>query len=113
DLLGVFGDASVTGKPVGDDLREGKLTPLVAFAAGRVGTEGAALLGRLGQPDLTDAEVAALQELLVDTGARGEIEAAIERLVAESLAALTLAPITAEARQALEELGTYVAWRDH
>ena len=113
DLLGVFGDASVTGKPVGDDLREGKLTPLVAFAAGRVGTEGAALLGRLGQPDLTDAEVVALQELLVDTGARGEIEAAIERLVAESLAALTLAPIAAEARRALEELGTYVAWRDH
>ena len=113
DLLGVFGDASVIGKPVGDDLREGKLTPLVAVAAGRAGAEGTALLARLGQPDLTDADVAALQDLLVATGARDDIEAAIERLVAESMDALLIAPITPEARQALEELGSYVAWRDH
>jgi geranylgeranyl diphosphate synthase type I len=113
DLLGVFGDASVIGKPVGDDLREGKLTPLVAVAAGRVGPEGTALLARLGQPDLTDAEVAALQELLITTGARDDIETTIERLVAESLTALLVAPITHEAREALEELGSYVAWRDH
>jgi geranylgeranyl diphosphate synthase type I len=113
DLLGVFGDASVIGKPVGDDLREGKLTPLVAVAAGRAGAEGTALLARLGQPDLADADVAALQELLVATGARDDIEAAIERLVAESMDALLIAPITPEARQALEELGSYVAWRDH
>ena len=113
DLLGVFGDASVTGKPVGDDLREGKLTPLVAVAAGRVTPAGSTLLARLGRPDLTEVEVVALQDLLVSTGARDEIEAAIERCVDESLAALAVTPITPEARTALEELGTYVAWRDH
>ena len=113
DLLGVFGDASVTGKPVGDDLREGKLTPLVAVAAGRADAAGTALLARLGRPDLTEADIAALQDLLVSSGARDDVEAAIERLVDESLAALEVTPITPEARQALEELGTYVAWRDH
>jgi geranylgeranyl diphosphate synthase type I len=113
DLLGVFGDASVTGKPVGDDLREGKLTPLVAVAAGRVDPAGAALLARLGQPDLSHEEVVALQELLVSTGARDEIEGSIEHLVEESLEALAATPLTVEARTALEELGTYVAWRDH
>ncbi len=109
----MFGDASVTGKPVGDDLREGKLTPLVAVAAGRVDTRGAALLARLGQPDLHHDEIVALQALLVDTGARDEIESSIEVLVQEALEALEEAPITAEARTALAELGTYVAWRDH
>src|SRR5213079_3719206 len=32
DVLGVFGDPAVTGKPAGDDLREGKRTYLVAAA---------------------------------------------------------------------------------
>jgi geranylgeranyl diphosphate synthase type I len=112
DLLGVFGDATVTGKPVGDDLREGKLTPLVAAAAARADAEGARLLGRLGQPDLADTEVVALQTFLIDCGARDEVEASIESLVDESLDALADAAISDEARVALEELGTFVAWRD-
>jgi geranylgeranyl diphosphate synthase type I len=112
DLLGVFGDSAVTGKPVGDDLREGKLTPLVAAAAARTDRAGAQVLQRLGRWDLTDREVQELQQVLVDCGACDEIEAAIERLVAESLAALAVTPLTAEARVALAELATYVAWRD-
>lgn len=113
DLLGVFGDAAVTGKPVGDDLREGKLTPLIAVTAGRVDAAGAAVLERMGQRDLGPDEVAAIQEIIVSTGARDEIEATIEQRVDESLTALAATPITADARRSLEELGTYVAWRDH
>jgi geranylgeranyl diphosphate synthase type I len=112
DLLGVFGDAEVTGKPVGDDLREGKLTPLVAAAAARAAGPAAALLERLGSPDLTDAEIAGLQGVLVETGACDDVERAIERLVDEALKALAAAPLSTDARVALEELGTFVAWRD-
>lgn len=112
DLLGVFGDSTTTGKPVGDDLREGKLTPLVAVAAAHADPAGTALLQRLGHPDLSDTEIMALQAFLIDCGARDEVERAIEGLVARSLAALNEAPLTAEARTALQELGTYVAWRD-
>jgi len=112
DLLGVFGDAEVTGKPVGDDLREGKLTPLVAVAAARADAGGARLLGMLGRPNLTDHEVRQLQGFLVESGARDEVEHSIERLVDQALVALGTAPITPDARIALEELGTYVAWRD-
>jgi geranylgeranyl diphosphate synthase type I len=112
DILGVFGDASVTGKPVGDDLREGKLTPLVATAAARVSGSDAALLDRLGASDLRSEDVLALQRLLIDTGARDEVERTIERLVDEAIAALARSPLTPEARVALEELGAFVAWRD-
>jgi geranylgeranyl diphosphate synthase type I len=112
DLLGVFGDAVVTGKPVGDDLREGKLTPLIAVAARRVDPDGEALLSRVGRPELSESDVLALQELLVAVGAVDEIERAIERLVDRALDALASAPLTAEARVALEELANFVAWRD-
>jgi len=118
DLLGVFGDERVTGKPVGDDLREGKLTPLVAVAARRVAEgstdRGAAdLLARIGHADLGDDEIAALQALLVESGAREEIEATIATLVTESRHALAQVAISPEARAALAELAAYVAWRDH
>lgn len=112
DLLGAFGDEQVTGKPVGDDLREGKLTPLVAAAAARLDGPGLALLERLGSTNLTETEIAALGELLIECGAVEEIERSIVRLVEESLAALEHAPITDESRHALAELGTFVAWRD-
>jgi geranylgeranyl diphosphate synthase type I len=112
DLLGVFGDSAVTGKPVGDDLREGKLTPLLAAAHARAGARHAALLDRIGKPDLTGREIDEISELLVQLGAVAEIETRIEQLVEESLAALAATPLTVEAKQALEELGTFVAWRD-
>jgi len=112
DILGVFGDAEVTGKPVGDDLREGKLTPLLAEAAARATGASSKLLERVGATDLDRAEIAALQAILVETGARAEVERAIERLVDEALEALAAAPLTTDARVALEELGTFVAWRD-
>src|SRR3954469_7114785 len=112
DLLSVFGDPALTGKPVGDDLREGKLTPLVAATAARADADGRALLDRIGTTDITATEIAALQRLMVDCGAVREVETAIEALVAESLAALAGAPITEDARTALAELGNFVAWRN-
>jgi geranylgeranyl diphosphate synthase, type I len=112
DVLGVYGDRAVTGKPVGDDLREGKLTPLIAAAVARADAGERRLLDLLGSPTLEPADVVRLQAVLVDTGALAEVEQAIERRVAEALNALDVAPITDEARVALKELATYVAWRD-
>ncbi len=112
DLLGAFGDSSATGKPVGDDLREGKPTPLLAIASQRATGAGARCLQRTGDPDLTAAEVAEVQEVLIGTGARDEIERTIEHLAAEAVDALKRAPLAEEAKVALIELAAYVAWRD-
>ena len=115
DLLGVFGDPALTGKPVGDDLREGKLTPLIAAVA-NVARDGStadlALLDRLGAPDLTADEIAAVQDVLVDSGAVADVEAAIDDQLVAALDALATLPITIEARVALEEVATFTAWRD-
>ena len=80
DMLGAFGEESVTGKPVGDDLREGKPTPLLAVATARADREQRAVLGLIGQPDLSPSDVAAVQAVLIETGAVSEIEATIDRL---------------------------------
>ena len=113
DLLGVFGDESVTGKPVGEDLREGKLTPLVAAAAARVTGDDARLLERIGAPGLAPDEITAIQDLLVRCGARAEVEETIGRRADEAVAAVAAAPLTPDARDALTDLARFAAWRDH
>ncbi|HEX5613728.1 MAG TPA: polyprenyl synthetase family protein [Acidimicrobiia bacterium] len=112
DVLGVFGDEAVTGKPVGDDLREGKPTPLVAVAASRIAPSDRPLLDRIGATELEDTEVKALQELFVRTGALDAIEAQIARKVSEAHAAIAAAGLTRAATDELDELADYVAWRD-
>ena len=105
DLLGVFGDPAQTGKPAGDDLREGKWTVLVAIALAKAGpAEAAVLTRRLGDPQLGAEGVDQVRSVITDTGALAECEALIERYTSEALAAVEDAPITADARAALAEL---------
>ncbi len=111
DLLGAFGDETLTGKPVGEDLREGKPTLLYAAARSRVG-EHDCLLERYGAADLSDDEMADLQDLFVETGAVAQVEATIDDRVNEALLHLGVAPLTRAARDALAELAHYVAGRD-
>jgi len=105
DLLGVFGDPAATGKPAGDDLREGKQTVLVALAAQRATAAQAEILrSGLGDPALDEAGVERLRSVITRTGALGEVEARIAGLTDTALAALAAAPITARAREVLAEL---------
>jgi geranylgeranyl diphosphate synthase type I len=110
-VLGALGETAATGKPVGDDLREGKPTPLLALARARATSAQAAELERVGDPDLDAAGVACLQAVLVDTGAVAELEARIDALTAEALAVAKELPVTAEAQVALGELAAFVADR--
>jgi geranylgeranyl diphosphate synthase, type I len=105
DLLGVFGDPAQTGKPAGDDVREGKRTVLVAIALAKAGPAGAAVLTRrLGDPMLGPEGVDEVRSVISDTGALAECEALIERYTAEAVTSLEEAPVTAEAKEALAEL---------
>jgi len=114
DILGTYGDPDVTGKAVGDDLREGKPTLLYALARQRATGDAATLLEeRFGAADLDASEVGAIQGVFTDTGARAEVEATIDRLVDEALAAAHELPVNDEARHALIELAAFVAGRNY
>ena len=102
DLLGVFGDPAVTGKPAGDDLREGKRTVLVAMALERASEAQSDLVRReLGSPT---AAVDDLRQVLVDTGAVDRVEAMITTGCQEALAALAGSAVAPEAVAALTDL---------
>ena len=111
DLLGVFGDPKVTGKPAGDDLSEGKRTVLVALALDKSSPADAKVLeDRLGSR-LGPADVAELRSIIETSGASTEVEKIIRELTERSLTALDRAPITSSARGVLRALATAATQR--
>ncbi|TWJ20421.1 geranylgeranyl diphosphate synthase type I [Micromonospora endolithica] len=105
DVLGVFGDPAQTGKPAGDDLREGKRTYLVAATLEATDEAGRRLLlDGLGDPGLDEARVARLRELITDAGALARAEQRITTLTEAALAALGTVDLDTEARQTLVDL---------
>ncbi|MFL6137535.1 MAG: polyprenyl synthetase family protein [Frankiaceae bacterium] len=105
DVLGVFGDPAVTGKPAGDDLREGKRTVLVVTALRQAGRGAAARVrSGLGDPGLDEGELATMREIIAGTGALDHVERLIAELTDRALGALAAAPIGREATEATEAL---------
>jgi geranylgeranyl diphosphate synthase type I len=112
DLLGVFGDSEVTGKPSGDDIREGKRTVLVALARQALDDPARRQLDAgLGDPRLGGEQVTALQELIRSSGAVDRVEGMIADYVAAALSAIADAPLRADAREELRSLAVTVTRR--
>lgn len=89
DLLGVFGDESVTGKPAGDDLREGKRTVLLAYARRAADRSTLTTIDELiGDPSLDTDQISMLRATLTRTGAVDAVEDLIHRSRERSLRAL-------------------------
>ena len=110
DVLGVYGDTAITGKPVADDLREGKPTALLAHAHAVATPTDLATLATVGH-DLDEHQVAAVQQVLVDTGAVTAVEMMIDDLTARAIGSLDAAGFTAEVTEALTDLAEFVAQR--
>lgn len=112
DVLGVFGDTAETGKPVGDDLREGKRTVLVAYARERLAPEDRRDVDALlGDPALDAEQVGILQRTIVDTGALARTEELIADYARRADDALADAPLGAEAVAELRALATAATQR--
>ena len=86
DLLGLFGDPEVTGKPAGDDLREGKKTVVISYAlASAAPSQVDTLLAMLGNPCLSEADIDHARQILTDCGAVATTERAIEAEAASGM----------------------------
>lgn len=112
DILGVFGDPDRTGKPAGDDLREGKQTILVALA-GRSADAGQRQVLRtcIGKEDLTDAGVALVREVMTSTGALRTAQELVEQRTEQAVAALAALHLDHDAAGVLERIARQSAVR--
>jgi geranylgeranyl diphosphate synthase type I len=114
DVLGVFGDPAVTGKPSGDDLRSGKRTVLLAEAvelAEKVDPVAAKLLRTSIGTELSDAQVKELCLVIEAVGALAAVEDRIDSLTRRSLEILSAAEIDVQAKIGLAELARLAANR--
>jgi len=113
DLLGVFGDPETTGKPAGDDLREGKRTVLIALARAALPASARSLLDELlGDPELDDAQIDLIRRTLRECGAVDQVERGIDYNVEQAVKAISGAYITSSARRELIALAEAVSRRD-
>jgi geranylgeranyl diphosphate synthase type I len=102
DLLGTFGSSAETGKPVGNDLRAGKRTAILAEAEHRLDAAGREALARaFGHEDASEADVAAATAALQAAGARAEVERRLESLCDEAEALAEDLPLAPAAKQML------------
>lgn len=112
DLLGVFGDPDKTGKPAGDDLREGKRTVLIAVArAALPGSARSLLDDLLGDSSLDANQIDMLRRTLRECGAVDRVERAIEHSLGQAIEVLRAAPIAPAAKAELRSLADAVAQR--
>ncbi|QNK79634.1 polyprenyl synthetase family protein [Nakamurella sp. PAMC28650] len=120
DLLGVFGDPAVTGKPAGGDLVEGKKTVLLAMARSALAQQPT-LLAELDAgvgTALSPIRVEHLTQMVAGTTAPADIETRIDELLASGIGTLDLlddtgrALISAGAREQLRRLALAATARD-
>jgi geranylgeranyl diphosphate synthase type I len=113
DVLGAFGDESVTGKDAHGDFREGKRTLLVTRAIAVAGGEDRAFLdAHLGSADLTEADAERTRSIIRATGALDATMATIEELRGRALDALDAAAVAPDALAALGELADLASIRE-
>ena len=114
DVLGVFGDPAVTGKPSGDDLRSGKRTVLLAEAielADKTDPQAAQLLRSSVGTELSDEQVRELCGVIESVGALAAVEQHIDMLTTRSLDAIGAAPINEQAKAGLSTFARLAANR--
>ena len=112
DLLGIWGDPAITGKPAGNDLRERKRSLPVTVALSSDSAAAAELAGIYARDHLDDADIARAADLVEEVGGRAVTAAAARECMQRAGEALASAEIDAAAEAELRELADFIVDRD-
>jgi geranylgeranyl diphosphate synthase type I len=111
DILGVFGEPDVTGKPAGDDLRESKPTALVAEAIAAASPAQRSVLDRIGGPGLDASHIDDIRRVIVETGALASVESKIGALTESAVRSLDVLDLREDVREKFVSIAHAIAWR--
>lgn len=113
DIIGIFGDSTVTGKSTDGDIREGKRTLLIEEFQNRATDEQRAQFNSLfGQHDLSDEGVETVRALLVESGAKDAIEQIVQNYHAKTLSIVDTLDVDEWAKEAFQTLISLCLKRD-
>ena len=112
DILGIFGDHDKTGKPVGDDIREGKYTLLMAYAVENANEKEKEILDLRGSSNISQKSIDDIVTIIIENGALEYVEKRISSLYDEALIALDSIETNQDANKLALSLAKYVCWRD-
>ncbi len=114
DVLDVFGDVTRFGKEVGKDIKEHKIgNAVVLLALEELDVaDRRTLLGILSKDRVDDADVRTAVDLISGTKARERAVGEARRYMEAALTSLRVLP-DAERRRELEELATFVVFREY
>jgi geranylgeranyl diphosphate synthase type I len=112
DLLGIWGDEAVTGKPAADDLRRRKKSLPVVFALNQADSPPAARFRQLyAAPNLSEADISEAITLLEECGAKAYTESQAHVHVEAARAALAAIEAAPKDRLPLEEMARFFVER--
>jgi geranylgeranyl diphosphate synthase, type I len=114
DMLGVYGDEAVTGKPILSDMQEGKQTVLIHYALSRATARQTDALRRVwGHPDSSHKELEVARKLIAETGAREQVKKLIRKYFDDGLRALEAASLTLDAKTELTRIAHFSIERQY
>ncbi|MCE2526386.1 MAG: polyprenyl synthetase family protein [Actinomycetia bacterium] len=112
DLLGIWGDPAVTGKPVGNDLRERKMSIPVTVALGSGTPAGEKLATLYAKDHLDESDLARAAALVEQAGGREATAAAAQERLHGAAEALSNAAIEPSPAREMLDLAHFVVNRE-
>jgi geranylgeranyl diphosphate synthase type I len=113
DLLGIWGQPEVTGKPAWSDLRQRKKSVPVAVALGAGTASSKRLISLLGpRAQVGEEDLALAAKLVEEAGGRDWTQREAERQLELALARLDAVPMPAATRDDLVSLARFVTTRE-
>ena len=112
DVLGIWGDTAITGKPVADDIRSKKRSFPVVWAFERAPAAARERLDTIYGGEMSETTVDEAVAMLAETGAREAATSEAERWVTDALRALDGLELETSKRAEIEALAEFFVKRD-